>query len=122
MMYRIGFITLLFLIFWGCGVDNGEKLLFDNAVLYFSKKVPENEAKELGAYLNSKPFDQQYRFEFKIDKDGGAYVFMIGFTDDQFRDTSLIRRWNVYASEVEAEFFNGKQMKAVTGTEYFKWR
>ena len=122
MIYRIGFLALLLFCFWGCGVDNGEKLLFDNAVLYFSKKIPEAEARELGDYLNRNPFDQQYRYEFKLDKDGGTYIFMIGFTDEQYKDTSIVSRWKAYAEQAETEYFKGKPIKSVMGNEYFRWR
>ena len=122
MIYRIGFLALFLLSLWGCGVDNGEKLLFDNAVLYFSKKVPEAEARALGDYLNRNPFDQQYRYEFKLDKDGGSYIFMIGLTDEQYKNTSVVNRWKDYAVQAENGYFKGKPVNAVIGNEYFRWR
>lgn len=111
-MKRIALIFLAALILSSCG-DYGTKLEYGKGELYYTEKVTELEAKNMGKYLTDVAmFPEGKKVSYLLDKDGETYIFkQIVGKEDYVTDQNYLEDSQMLAGFMSHELFNDKPVE-----------
>jgi hypothetical protein len=111
-MRKLALIFLAALILSSC-TDYGKKLEYGKGELYYTDKVSEAEAKNLGKYLSDvKMFPEGKEVSYQIDKDGETYVFKLVVNDEKYTtDQAYIDDSQMMAGFISHDVFGDKPVQ-----------
>lgn len=108
-MKKVLSILLMAVLLASC-TNYGKKLEYGKGELYYTDKVSEAEAKNLGKYLQDiKMFPEGKEVSYLIDKDGESYIFKLVLSDEKYlNEQSYIDDSELLAGFISHDVFNNK--------------
>jgi hypothetical protein len=113
-------ISLCFLLS-ACKNELGAKLEMNNLEIYYTDRVQQQEARNLGNFIetHSSSFDTSQAKKIQLDKKDGRYIFRVPVSTGEKPDSSLIPGFRMIGDLVSAEVFNHKPVDVDLCDDYF---
>jgi hypothetical protein len=111
---------LLVLIFHSINIPD-QKLMFKGSELYYTERVPGEEAEKLGAYLSEQGFfSEGTKVSVKIDKQSNAYKFSLIIDKSRLGDKELELAVKDMIQELSENVFDGNKLDIILCDNVFK--